>query len=268
MNLEIISLLTMGSLAGLLAGLLGVGGGVIIVPILLWVFQQHPEFPSTHLMHLAIGTSLATIVFTSLSSILAHQRQQAIQWGLVQKLVPGILIGTWLGAALADYLPNESLHLLFALFLLGVALQLLFTKHQLPTHPTFQLPGQLGLTLVGLHIGAISALVGIGGGTITVPFLTRCQVPLRQAIATSAACGFPIALSGSLGFMAMGWELPNLPNWSTGYLYWPALIFIVPMTLLFAPLGAWLAHTLPVLLLRKFFALFLLGVSINMLFHP
>lgn len=259
---EILQLLFLGALAGSLAGLLGVGGGVIIVPALIWIFQTHPEIPASSLMHIAIGTSLATIILTSVSSIFAHHRRKAIYWSIVWQLTPGILLGAWSGATVADALPSKTLHFIFALFILMISVQL-----SLVTQPTShrQLPSRLGITMVGLIIGSVSAIVGIGGGSLTVPFLAWCNVPLRNAVATSAACGFPIALSGTIGFIVMGWNVTTLPSGSTGYIYWPAFLTIAITSLLFAPLGAKLAHTVPVNLLKRFFALFLAGVGIKML---
>lgn len=259
---EIFQLLFLGALAGSLAGLLGVGGGVVIVPALVWIFQRHPDIPALSLMQMAIGTSLATIVITSMSSIFAHHRRGAIHWSVVWQLTPGILFGAWLGAAIADALSSETLRMVFAIFILMISVQLAFgaqpTSHR-------HLPSQLGTTVTSLVIGTVSAIVGIGGGSLTVPFLAWCNIPLRNAVATSAACGFPIALSGTLGFIVMGWNVANLPSESTGYIYWPAFLMIAATSLLFAPLGAKLTHTLPINLLKKFFALFLAGVGLKMI---
>jgi uncharacterized membrane protein YfcA len=264
MLLEIFSLLLLGSVAGLLAGLLGVGGGVVIVPVLVWIFQQHPEIPSDSLMQFAVGTSLATIVITSLSSILAHHRHGAVQWSIVWQLTPGIVLGALLGAVVADALSSRVLQMIFALFLLMMSVQLGVGAQPAPHR---QLPKWWGLSGVGVVIGKISALVGIGGGSLTVPFLLWCNVAIRHAVATSAACGLPIALAGAVGFMVMGQTVENLPSWTTGYIYWPAFMMIISMSLLFAPVGAQLAHTMPIKILKKFFALFLLGVGIKMLLN-
>lgn len=260
--MEIISLLIVGVIAGLLAGLLGVGGGVVIVPALVWVLGPHTDIPTTHLMHIAVGTSLATIVFTSVSSIIAHHRRGAVQWNIVWQLAPGIIVGAMLGAAIADVMPNTVLKTFFALFLLVISIQLGFG---IQFGSQRQLPNWLGMNLVASIIGTISGIVGVGGGSLTVPFLAACQISIRHAVATSAACGFPIAVSGTLGFILLGWQEVGLPKWSTGYVYWPAFLAIVPTSLLFAPLGAKLTHILPVNVLKKFFALFLVAMSIKML---
>lgn len=258
--ITITSLLVIGVFAGLLAGLLGVGGGVIIVPALIWIFYGEPQIPATNLMHVALATSLATIVMTSLSAIRAHQQHGAIFWSVVWHLTPGMIAGALMGAVLASFLPSNSLKIIFALFLLVVSLQMGFGAQPAASR---QLPSRLGMSVAGLVIGKISAIVGIGGGSLTVPFLAWCNIPLRNAVATSSACGFPIGMASMIGYMITGWQM-NLP-WSSGYVYWPAVLAIVPTSLLFAPVGAKLSHTIPVTALKKFFAVFLAVVSINLL---
>nr|VFJ58299.1 MAG: Uncharacterized membrane protein YfcA [Candidatus Kentron sp. FM]VFJ58611.1 MAG: Uncharacterized membrane protein YfcA [Candidatus Kentron sp. FM]VFK11778.1 MAG: Uncharacterized membrane protein YfcA [Candidatus Kentron sp. FM] len=260
--MEIFSLSLLGVVAGILAGLLGVGGGVVIVPVLFWILGANAEIPAAHLMHIALGTSLATIVVTSVSSILAHHRRGAVLWPIVAWLTPGLVVGVLLGAVVADAIPSDGLRVFFAVFILLVSIQLGFN---LQASPHRQLPGTVGMGIAGLIIGKLSALVGTGGGTVTVPFLLWCNTPIRYAVATSAAGGFPIALAGALGFLATGWSASGLPAWSSGYIYWPAFIAIAPVSLLFAPLGAKLAHTLPVGGLKRFFAVYLAVVGINML---
>jgi len=246
--------LLIGSIAGILAGLLGVGGGVVLVPVLAWIFHGNPAIPVANLMQVVIGTTLATIVITSISSIIAHHRHQAILWNLVWQLTPGIIIGALFGACIASILPSKFLYNFFAIFILLVAIQLTFNLY-----PTVhkQLPSKLIMRLVGTTIGLFSSLVGIGGGSMTVPFLVWCNTSVRNAVATSAACGFPIAVAGTIGFIITGWQ--------EGYIYWPALVGIAPASLLFAPLGAKLAHTIPTTMLKKFFAIFLAMVGCKML---
>jgi uncharacterized membrane protein YfcA len=258
---EIFSLLLLGIVAGTLAGLLGIGGGIVIVPALVWILHSHAEIPAASLMQIAIGTSLATIVITSISSMIAHHRRGAVLWSIVWQLTPSIIVGALLGAIIADALPSETLRKIFAIFILLVSAQLGFLA---PPAPHRQLPGSVATwSIAGTLIGKVSALMGIGGGSLTVPFLVWCNVSIRNAVATSAACGFPIALSGALGFIATGRHIGEA--WMSGYIYWPAFIAISPATLLFAPLGAKLAHTLPVNTLKKLFAVFLAGVGVNML---
>ena len=253
--------LAVGAFAGTIAGLLGVGGGLIIVPVLALLFQRW-GFPDSVLMHLAIGTSLATIVLTAISSMHAHHRRGAVDWSVFRRLTPGIVVGALLGAVIADFMPAKTLRLFFGVFELAVAAQIGLS---LLASPHRRLPGGVGMGIAGVVIGALSAVVGIGGGTLTVPFLVWCNVALRNAVATSSATGLPIAVAGAVGFVLTGWNEPDLPAWSTGYLYWPALAGIAAASLAFAPLGAWLAHTLPVDTLRRFFAIFLAVLGVRML---
>ncbi|BAV34042.1 membrane protein [Sulfuricaulis limicola] len=253
--------LVVGAFVGLIAGLLGVGGGLIIVPVLVFVFQGQGVSPEV-IVHLAIGTSLATIAITSISSMRAHHRHGAVQWDVFRRLTPGIVVGALLGAVIADFLPTKAMRLWFGVFELLVAAQIGFN---LMVAPRGHLPGSVGTNIAGGVIGAISAALGIGGGTLTTPFLVWCNFSLRQAVATSSACGLPIALAGAAGFVATGWNNSGLPEWSSGYLYWPAFAGIVVSSLLFAPLGAKLTHTLPVTVLRRFFAVFLAVLGVRML---
>ena len=253
--------LTLGLFAGVMAGLLGVGGGLIIVPTLAWIFH-HQQVDDAIVMHLAIGTSLATIVVTSISSVRAHHRRGAVLWPIFWRLTPGIVVGAWLGAAIADALPSAMLSKVFAVFVLTVAAQMGFGAKPAPHR---ELPGTAGMLTAGGVIGAVSAIVGIGGGSLTVPFLTWCNIAIRQAVATSSACGLPIALAGALGFVVTGLNAAGRPDWSLGYVYGPALVGITLTSMLSAPLGAKLAHTLPTEMLKKVFAAFLTLVGVKML---
>lgn len=253
--------LMLGAFAGIMAGMLGVGGGLIIVPVLVWIFH-HQQVSDAVIMHLAIGSSLATIVVTSISSIRAHHRRGAVLWPVFWRLTPGIVVGAWVGAAIADALPSAILSKVFAIFVLTVAAQMGFGAKPAPHR---ELPGTVGMAAAGGMIGAVSAIVGIGGGSLTVPFLTWCNTAIRQAVATSAACGLPIALAGALGFIVTGLNTPNLPAWSLGYVYSPALLGIAVTSMLLAPLGARLAHTLPTDVLKKVFAVFLAIIGTRML---
>ncbi|MGH8246723.1 MAG: sulfite exporter TauE/SafE family protein, partial [Gammaproteobacteria bacterium] len=235
-----------GLLAGLLGGLLGIGGGLIIVPALLYAFQAQ-QFVTGIQMHLAVATSLAAIVFTSASSALAHHRRGAVLWKPVGMLVPGILIGGATGAAMTGYLPDEVLRITFGIFECAVAWQVArgfapASRRELPTFPL--------LSVAGGGIGAASAVLGIGGGTFIVPFLVWCNIDIRKAVATSSACGLPIALAGGGGMVLAGWDRPGLPELATGIVYWPAALAIACTSVFAAPIGAWLAHTLPVAALR------------------
>lgn len=260
-RMEWLGYLGVGAVAGVLAGLLGVGGGLVIVPVLLWLFTAQ-GFDGSIVLHLAIGTSLGTIIATSVSSIRAHHRRGAVRWPLVVRLAPGIVLGALAGAWLADQISTLWLQRVFAVFVITVGVQMLanprVTGHR-------DRPGAVGMGLAGTVIGAVSALVGIGGGTLTVPFLMWHRVPAVNAVATSSACGLPIAIAGAFGFVVMGWMEAALPSAATGYLYWPALAGIAAASVVTAPLGAWLAHRLPVPVLKRLFALLLLGVGVRLL---
>ncbi|MDH5648207.1 MAG: sulfite exporter TauE/SafE family protein [Gammaproteobacteria bacterium] len=258
-----IQYLVLGAFAGTLAGLLGVGGGLVIVPVLVTILNQQQVTPDI-VVHIAIGSSLATIVATSLSSIYAHHKRGAVLWPVFWQLTPGIVIGALIGALLADAMPADILRKVFALFEFAVAAQLLFGR--LPSAHRV-LPSTLVLSGVGAIIGAVSSVVGIGGGTMTVPFLIWCNTVAQKAVATSAACGLPIAIAGAIGFAFTGWHTPGLPQWSTGYLYWPAIISIVLASSLFAPVGAHIAHKLPAAKLKKMFGLFLVMLGLKMLLY-
>ncbi|MHB8346355.1 MAG: sulfite exporter TauE/SafE family protein [Acidiferrobacterales bacterium] len=250
-----------GASAGTIAGLLGVGGGFIIVPALIFIFHKQGFAPDMA-AHLAIGTSLATIVPTALSSLLAHHRRRAVDWPVFRLLVPGIVIGALVGATVANQLHGRILHAIFGMFAFIAAVQM--TLNRSPSAHR-RLPGRAGMIGVGSFIGGVSGMTGIGGGSLTVPFLLWCNADVRRAVATSAACGFPIAVSGTLGFMVNGWHDAGLPAWSTGPVYWPAVLAIAAASVLFAQFGAWLAHRLPVKLLKRIFAAFLTVMSVKLL---
>jgi uncharacterized membrane protein YfcA len=253
--------LLLGALAGLLAGLLGIGGGIVIVPVLFFLYHWQ-DFPRELSMHMAVGSSLATVVFTSLISAYAHHRRGAVLWPSVARLVPGVVVGALLGAAIAGYLPGRTLRVCFGLFELFVGAQLAFGFKPMPHR---LLPGSAGMAFAGVIVGSVSTVLGIGGGTLTVPFLLWCNVAIRQAVATSAACGLPIALVGSIGFVVTGWGSAALPAWSSGYVYWPAVVSVVAASTFLAPVGAWLAHTLPVTMLKRLFAVIVAIIGIRML---
>ncbi len=244
-----------GLLAGLLAGLMGVGGGLVIVPALLFAFAWQGVDPA-HLAHLAVGTSLAAIVPISIASLRAHHRHGAVEWPAVARLAPGLVLGAWGGAWLAKGLDTEVLQRVFGTFLVLVAWQMV--RGQRLQAGGLRL-GSAGLGAAGLGIGLVSGLVGIGGGTMTVPLLAWQGRPLPRAVGTSAACGLPIALTGALGFFYYGRQA-ELPD-ALGFIHWPALLPIALLAVLAAPWGARLAHRLPVPRLRKLFAGVLLAVA-------
>lgn len=255
--------LAAGSLAGFLAGLLGVGGGVVIVPILMFIFTaQH--FPADHMMHMAIGTSLASIAFTSVASLRAHHAHNAVNWNIVKRITPGILIGTLAGTFLVAKLPANLLKGLFILFIFYVATQLLLNFKPKPAH---QLPNLPGMFFAGGIIGLVSSFVGIGGGALSVPFMTSSNIRMHNAIGTSAAIGFPIAVAGTTGYVLNGLPVENLPAWSAGFIHLPSLACMVIASMLLAPYGARAAHRLPVATLKKIFAVFLYIIGAKLLLN-
>lgn len=258
----LISFLVLGAFTGLFAGLFGIGGGGIMVPILTFIFVKM-TFPAEYLVHMALATSMAAIVPTAIASLRAHHARQAVMWNVVVKIAPGVLFGTFAGTFLASYLSARPLAIFFSCFMAFIALQMVLDSKPKPSR---KIPNAFALTGVGSGIGGISALVAIGGGTLTVPFLTWCNVALPVAIGTSAAVGLPIAFSGALGYVVNGWSLTGLPEYTLGFVYWPAVIAMAAASFFTAPLGAKLAHSLPIPLLKKCFALLLIGLSLQMLF--
>ncbi|HEY5993065.1 MAG TPA: sulfite exporter TauE/SafE family protein [Gallionellaceae bacterium] len=253
--------LLLGAAVGLFGGMFGIGGGTLLVPVLLFLFSaQH--FPAEYAMHLALGTAMANIVFTAIASMLKHHQHGAVNWQVVRRITPGILLGTALGAAFASIISPRMLGMIFAFFVLFAAAQILLDVRP---HASRQLPGAAGLTLTGVFTGWLSTLVSIGGGTIVVPFLVWCNVPLRNAIGTSAAIGFPVAVGGTLGYIVAGMGLENLPAPHLGYVFLPALLGTAITSVITAPMGAWAAHHMPVHLLRKLFAVLLLALAVKLL---
>lgn len=253
--------LLLGAFTGFFAGLFGIGGGGIMVPVLTFLFARQ-QFPSEHILHMALATSMAAIVPTAIASLRAHHQHNAVIWPVVIKIAPGILLGTFAGTFLASYLSAKPLAIFFSCFMAYVSLQMVLNRKPKPAQ---QLPGVIGLSATGTGIGAISALVAIGGGTLTVPFLVWCNVALPIAIGTSAAVGLPIAFSGTLGYIVNGWNQVNLPEHTLGYIFWPGVLAIAAMSFITAPVGAMLAHRLPTTLLKKLFSLLLTGLSVQML---
>jgi uncharacterized membrane protein YfcA len=250
-----------GAVAGVLAGLLGIGGGLVIVPMVVFCLSWQGMEPS-YIMHVALGTSMASIMFTSVSSFLAHHRRRAVHWDVVRRISMGIVVGTLLGAGIAARLSSDFLKGFFVVFLYYVALQMLLDKKPKPSR---RLPGQAGMFAAGSLIGVVSSLVGIGGGTLSVPFMIWCNIPLHRAIGTSAAIGFPIAIAGTVGYIVNGWDVSALPAWSLGFVSLPALAGIVIASVFTAPLGVRLAHRLAVGRLRQVFAALLFVVGTRML---
>lgn len=251
----------LGAAVGFFAGLLGVGGGGIMVPVLASLFAAQ-GFAADKLVHMALGTSMASIVMTSLSSLRSHHRHGAVLWPVVRRITPGILIGTFAATFVASHLNSAALAIFFACFMAYVAMQMLLNAKPKPSR---ELPGRGGLTIAGLTIGAVSALVAIGGGSLSVPFMTWCNVRIQNAIGTSAAIGLPIAVAGTLGYVINGWQVQGTPPLTFGFIYLPAFALITLASTLTAPLGARLAHRLPVGALKKIFAGVLVLLSVKML---
>ncbi|MCK5725649.1 MAG: sulfite exporter TauE/SafE family protein [Thiotrichaceae bacterium] len=260
--MEYLLYLGIGAIAGLFAGLLGIGGGLIIVPALLAIYI-HLSFQGDQLMQLALGTSLATILFTSLSSVWAHHQRGAVQWDIVKKLSIGILLGAMLGGLLAKNISGKTLQYFFAFFELYVAIQMLRPQKEVTKKRTVHnLPNTFATFGIGIIIGKLSSLLGIGGGTLTVPFLHWCNVSIHKAIASSAACGIPIAIAGTLGYIIGGWGQIGLPEYSLGYIHLPSMLGIVLSSVLFAPLGAKISYKLNIKQLKHAFAGLLLILSV------
>ncbi len=258
----LLSLLVLGCFTGFLAGLLGIGGGMLMVPFMTMLFTaQH--FAPQHIVHMAVATSLATILFTSASSIRAHHARGAVRWDIVRWLAPLAFVGTVVGAQFAGRLKTPWLALLFGLFVGYSALQMLGAKKVAASKTMPAAPVVLG---VGGLIGFMSSLVGAGGGFITVPFLSSRNVPLHQAVASSAAMGLPIAAGGLIGYIIAGLHVSDLPSAAWGYIYAPALFSCAASSVLLAPVGAKLAHKMPVQRLKKIFAFLLIALASYMLY--
>ena len=261
--LLIAELALLGLGTGFLAGLLGIGGGMVLVPFLTYFLGQQQVAPGLA-VKMAIATSMATIIFTSISSVRAHHKRGAVQWGIVKNLAPGIVLGAMLASlGVFAVLKGTSLALFFAAFVGFSATQMLLDKKPAPTRT---LPGPAGLLGSGGVIGFLSGLVGAGGGFVSVPFMTWCNVPMHQAVATSAALGFPIALANTAGYVLSGSAVDGLPVGSVGYVWLPALAVIASCSVLTAPQGAAMAHRLPVGQLKRVFALLLYGLGSYMLY--
>ncbi|MES2261909.1 MAG: sulfite exporter TauE/SafE family protein [Pseudomonadota bacterium] len=249
----VLVLLLMGAAGGFSAGLLGIGGGMVLVPFVTMIFTAKGFAPAL-VVHMAIATSLTTILFTSLSSVRAHHLHGAVLWRIVALLAPGILLGSWIGPWIAHQMNASALALFFGIFISFSATQMLLGKKPAAAR---ELPGTAGMFAAGCVIGVMSGLLGAGGGFLSVPFMSRCNVKIHNAVATSAALGFPIALAGTLSNIYFGLGTPDLPPYSLGFIYVPALLVIVAASVTMAPLGARTAHKLPVQSLKKIFAVIL-----------
>lgn len=254
--------LFIGTVAGFMAGLLGVGGGLIVVPGLLFAFVELGLTDEISL-HLALGTSLASIIFTSLASMRTHHQYGYVKWSIVKRIALGVMIGTFLGAQVVSFLPSRPLQWIFILFLLTVAIQTL-SDWQPKSHRS--LPKPAILMTVGGGIGFFSSFIGIGGAALSIPFMRTCRVPEREIIGTSSAISFFIAISGALGNMVSGAAHTDLPEWSIGFIYLPALLLIILTSMPMAIVGAKVAHRLPTIVLKKIFAILLVCIAIRIMY--
>jgi uncharacterized protein len=249
--LLIVELVLLGLCTGFLAGLLGIGGGMLMVPFISAILSNRGVEPGLA-VKMAIATSMATIIFTSISSVRAHHKRGAVRWDIVRRLAPGIVVGAALASlGVFSMLKGGSLALLFALFVGFSATQMLLDKKPQASRT---LPGTVGQLGAGSVIGFLSGLVGAGGAFVSVPFMTWCNVAIHNAVATSAALGFPIALANVVGYVIAGRNLPDLPPGSFGYVFLPALAVIAVASVLMAPVGVKAAHSLPVKSLKRAFA--------------
>ena len=255
-----------GAIVGFMAGLLGIGGGMVMVPILLFVFgAQPPEtgFPREHLMHMALATAMATIPFTSIASMSAHNSRGGVDWNIVRGMLPGLVIGAVGAGLVAGKVPGRPLAIFFAAFILYAATSMFF---DLKPRSARQLPGRFGLAVAGSIVSFLSAFLAAGAAFMTIPFMTWCNVPLKRAVGTAAAIGFPLALAASVGYVLAGLQAGPLPAWSLGFIYLPALALVAPPSVLIAPIGARVSQRMPVKQLRIVFALMLYGIAIRMVF--
>ena len=264
--LLVVELLTLGLCTGFLAGLLGIGGGMLMVPFITFILTSK-GFPTEHIVKMAVATSLATICFTSISSVWAHHKRGAVLWPVAFALAPGILLGSLVGAQLAVALPGKVLSVLFAVFVAFSATQMFLNRKPKPSRV---LPGFAGMFSVGGLIGSLSSIVGAGGAFVSVPFMTWSNVKIHNAVATSSALGFPIAFAGTLGYIWAGWNLPPMLNGAAGnlgYLYLPGVIIVSLASMCTAPLGAKTAHKIDIAPLKKVFASVLYVLAAYFLFH-
>lgn len=252
-----------GAGIGFLAGLFGIGGGILVIPVLLTLFSlQH--MPEPVAMHMAIGTSLATIIIASASSVFAYYRKGDILFPLVKQCAPGSIIGSMLGVFIANHIHSIYLERVFSVILLFVAFHLFFRTEPLDTS-TLPTPNGKMLFFAAIVFGILGGMLGIGGGIFIIPFFQWCGFSIRHSIATAAACILPVAIVGTLGYMIFGTQLNGLPPFSTGYIYWPAFLGISLTSVFTARLGVRVSHTISTTLLKKLFALFLIIIALKML---
>lgn len=250
----------LGLVTGLLAGLFGIGGGLVIVPVLVFLYEAQ-GFPQAAILIMAIATSLAAIMITAIASVRAHHKLGSVSWLKVKRLAPGIMLGAALGAVIADLIPTQLLKTIFIVYLFYAGVEMAIARQPKPCRGEFSKRIDFA---VSCGIGLMSALVGIGGGTMTVPYLVFSRFPMRNAVAIASACGLPIALMGSISYALLGLKAANLPEWSLGYIYLPAFVSIGLGSVLTAPLGAKLAHKLPAKQLKRYFSLLIFLMALKL----
>jgi uncharacterized membrane protein YfcA len=253
--------LGVGAFVGFFSGLLGIGGGSATVPVLAFIFAAK-AFPTDHVVHMALGTAVAAMLFSSASSVRSHHSRNAVNWRVVRVMVAGVLVGTLAGALLAGQLDARLLSIAFTAVIVYAAMQMI--RPHVP-QPTGVLPSAAAMSSFGAAVGFVSSLSATGGAAIVVPFLVKRRVAVHEAIGTAAAIGWPIAAAGAAGYAASGWNAAGLPPYSIGYVYLPALAAVVVASVTTAPLGAAVAHRTPGPRLRKIFAVFLVALAAGML---
>ncbi len=249
-----------GALVGFLAGLLGIGGGMTLVPILATLFTAQ-ALSSDHNVHLALATAMASAAFTSSASVREHHRHQAVDWALVKRMVPGMVTGSLLSTLASGWISQRSLAMAFAFIVYGAATQMLLGRKP---HASRTLPGALPLFAIGVFIGVLSGLVSAGGTFLVMPVMLFCGVAMHTAIGTGAAIGIPVTAIGTLGYIASGWRVGDLPEFHLGFVYLPALAALVVGSILTAPMGARMAHRLPVATLKRIFAVLMYVLATKM----
>jgi len=253
--------LSLGAFVGFFGGLLGIGGGAAMVPVLAIIYAAK-GFAPWATVHLALGTSIATMIFTSASSVVSHQRRGAVHWTAWRRMLPGVVVGTLAGALLAGQLDPRLLAMAFTILIYALATQMLFDTRLTPAGA---LPGSVALSAGGGVIGFISSLSATGGAALTVPYLVKRSLTIHQGIGTASAVGWPLALAGAIGYALSGWGRAGLPEWSVGFVYLPALAWIATASVALAPVGARLAHRTPGRTLKRVFAVVLYGLATHML---
>jgi uncharacterized membrane protein YfcA len=255
--------LSVGALVGIMSGMLGIGGGILIIPALTAIFSYLKIFPESSIMHMAIGTSLSIVILTTSSGLYSYHRRGSVQWNLVRAIIPSILIGVLIGAVIANFLSSHFLQLLFGVFLFLVSLKFLFEKSKK------EIGNPLSKSLMrffSVIIGVLCSLLGLGGGVLLMPFLMHCQIDIRNAAGTSLACGMMVGIVATTIFLFSPNTETQIVPWTTGYIYWPAFAGIALASILFAPVGTFFAHKLPTAILKKIFAVFLMIIAIEMLY--